>query len=452
MTDLLGNPLLLLLLCGGGVGLALLALRFPVLLLALSVFTISLDFMGRIADSTVTYNNLTKLALFGVLMVRLLISGQRLVIPRYLLMALPFLMFVGLRSYPGATLAGGGFHFLRLIIVWFYAVAVVNIVRTRRDLHVLFLGILATALVSGVIAHFQTLNLMTLGSVESLAVFDPGTFGVRAVSTFWNPNRLALYLLNLSIFIMVGLRHPELPKWSKLPILLLLFSTLAAMLLTFSRAAMVSIGFAALMFLQFKETKRVFVAVIGFGLLSGILLIVATPYGEFLLDRLVSFSRLETDFSTQMRLQLGYIALSIWSDGLNWIWGSGYTSFSELFFEHLPPLMSHEMSHHSGTSESHVLWMTLLAETGSLGLLFFLLLLRSAFKELRRLLRTVLDPTLRLTLIGAWVLMATRMVDWFFNPNINYNEFWLTLGLIGAVGMIAAQNGGSPGREASLSD
>jgi len=439
MTEILGNPALLLLFAAGAVGMGLLALRYPVLLIALSIFTISLDFMGRIADSTVTYNNLTKVALIGAMLVRLMVTGKRIVVPRYLLMALPFIVFIGLRSYPGPVLEGGAFHFLRLIVVWTYAVLVVNILETRRDLHILFVGVMATALISGITAHLQTLNLMTMGTGESLAAFDPGGFGVRAVSTFWNPNRLALYLLNLSIFILVGFRHPDFPRWGKAPLLLILFSTLAAMLLTFSRSAIVSLTFASILFLRFRETRRVFVAVFGLGIVSGVLLIVATPYGQFLLDRLMSFGDLGSDFSTKTRLYLGYVGLSIWSDGLNWIWGSGFSSFAEMFHGHLHPLMSHEMSYHTGVTESHVLWITLLSETGTVGLMLFLVFLRSTFKELRRLLGVVVDPTLRLVLIGAWVLLCTRIVDWFFNPNINYNEFWLTVGLVGAVGLIASR-------------
>ena len=106
--------------------------------------------------------------------------------------------------------------------------------------------------------------------------------------------------------------------------------------------------------------------------------------------------------------------------------------------------MSHEMAYHTGITASHMLWVTIVTETGILGTLLFLLFIRAVFREIARLLRLDPDPALRLVLIGAWVLSLTRLVDWFFNPNINYNEFWYAVGLSGAVGLMIEDRGRPP--------
>jgi O-antigen ligase len=436
VSGLLQNPLLLAAALAGLAGLGLLSLRHPVVLLGVSLFTISLDFMGRINDSIVTYNNLTKVALLVIMTVHLATSRRGLKMPRHVLLALPFVVFVGISTLHSPDLSRAFIHFLRLVVVWSYAVLVANFVTTQRHLKILLVSIALTILVSSGFAHLQTINLLTFGTVDALEAFEPGTFGIRAVSTFWNPNRLALYLLSLSLFLLVALNHHRLSGAWKTVLVLILLSSLGAILLTFSRAAWVSLLVAAILFLRFRETRRIVATVMVAGGVAFLLIMVLTPYGQFILDRLSSFGQLEQDFSTRFRIYLSYIGLSIWADGMNWLWGAGHSAFVPLFHLHLHPLMSHEMAYHTGVYSSHVLWMTLLSETGLIGLLLFLVFIRGLLRETERLLRRARDGTARLVLIGCWVLVVTRLVDWFFNPNLNYNEFWFAVGLIGALGAI----------------
>ena len=56
-------------------------LKRPILLVALSIYTVSLDHVGRIQGSTITVNNLLKVVMIAVLVAWMARAGMKLRLP-----------------------------------------------------------------------------------------------------------------------------------------------------------------------------------------------------------------------------------------------------------------------------------------------------------------------------------------------------------------------------------
>ena len=426
------------------------SLRRPALLIGLSVYTVSLDHMGRVQGSALTANNLLKLVLFGVFLLWMALSGKRLRLPRHLLWFLPFLVFCGVSTFYSPDLLRGSFYFTRLAVVWLYALIVANFVEKRSDMVIVLGSMVATALVVSVLAHMQTLNAFTLGAVEAFQKHGPEASGVRAMSTFWDSNRMAQFLTTLSLFMIATLSLRGLRRYWGAGILLVLFLSFGAILLSFSRGAWLTLVVAQLFFLRFAETRRVVGIFLLVGTVGAIYMAFFTPYGVALLDRLQTFGSLGSDFSGRFRTLLAFGGLQIWADGMHWLWGGGYQSFSRLVVEHWQYFMNHDMIYHSGTTLSHTLYATIIAEGGLLGVLLFLAFLRAVFREMRYVFSHELEDLPRAMMTGIWVFLAVKLVDWIFGASMMDNQFWLVLGLLGAMTSILRSERSAHPRGAAL--
>lgn len=427
------EALLLLALLFLGLIAGLFVLRHPGFLIALSVYTVSLDHLGKLQIGPLTVNNLLKVVLVGVALLWFLTVGKRIRFPRHLLWFLPFLLFCGVSAFYSADYPLAAFKLFRLFVVWLYALLVANFVERERDLVVLLGSIVVTAFVVSVLAHMQTLNSLTQGAIVLVEKQGPEASGVRAMSTFWDSNRLGQFLAILSIFMVAGLTLPTKSRLWKPVVLLVLFVTFGAVLLSFSRSAWLGLGLSMLFLLTFRRMRPVVLGFGGIGLAGILYMALFTPYGGFLFSRLQTLGELGSDFSGQFRWLLGMSGLRMWADGLHWIWGAGYYSFAALVSGYWHPAMSHDMIFHSGTSMSHTLYITIIAEGGVIGVLLFLLFARSVTREMRRLLGRRLAGLPRVFVVALAVLLAVRIVDFLFNPSLSDNLFWLMLGLLGAL-------------------
>ncbi len=411
----------------------LIVLRHPSLLVALSVYTISLDHMGRLQFGMLTVNNLLKIVLVGVTVIWLLTQGKRLYIPRHLIWFLFFMFFLGASCFYSADFLGGAGFVLRGGIVWLYALIIANFIRSERDLAYLLIAIVATALLVSVMAHMQTLNVLTRSSVMLVEKHGPEASGVRAVSTFWDSNRMGQFLTILAVFMTTALSLPGLRRVWKIIILLVLFSTFGAILLSFSRSAWLALSLAMLLLLPARRMRPVLVAFGAVGLFGVGYMAFFTPYGGLLLDRFSTLGQLGEDYSGRFRLLLGLSGMRIWTDGLNWLWGSGCNAFASVVANYWHPAMNHDMIHHSGTRLSHTYYITILAEGGLVGSLLFLACVRAVYLEAKLNLKRRLAPLPMAVLLAVVALLAVRLLDLSFNPNLHDNLLWLILGLLGAL-------------------
>jgi hypothetical protein len=419
-----------------GIGLAagLLALRHPSLLVALSVYTVSLDFYGRIEGTLFTANNLLKVVLIAVFAVQMATGDRRLRIPRHLLWFLPFLIFAGLSSFYSADLPKAGFFVLRFGMLWVFAVLVANLIEEQWQLLALLVAIVGTALVVSVAAHLQTLNALTMAGVSFVQKQGPDAGSVRALGTFWDANSMGGFLAVLSLFMVAALSLPQLRWLWKACILAVLTITVGAILLSYSRSAWLILVLGILAFWRDPRLRPYAKWFLAVGLVGVVYLAVATPYGRVLLNRALSFGALEQDYSSRFRLYLALSGLQIWATGMHWLWGGGFYSYSSLVGASWYPLATHDMIFHSGTHMSHTLVVTLLADGGLIGLTLYCVAYFAAFRELGRLRRQALSPVARIAVNACAVVLFVKVADTFFNPHMYDQLVWMTLGLIGALG------------------
>jgi len=416
-----------------GIGFALLTLRHPHLLVALSVYTLSLDYLGRVGGSFITLNNLLKAYLIVVFLLHMAQSGRKLIIPRHLAWFLPFLVFLGLSSFYSPDLPRAGFFVTRITTVWIFAVIVANLVERTSHLALVFGVMVLTALTVSITAHMQTLNVLTMAGVEMVQKLGPDAGSVRALGTFWDANSLGGFLGILSLYMICMLAIPKASRWIKVGILLVLFVTFGAVLLSYSRSAWILVGLGIAAFWRFRPLRPFVGLFFAMGALGVLYLIFMTPYGPVLMNRLMSVTELTQDYSGRFRWFLAYSGMEIWAGGMRWLWGGGFYSFSHLIWSNWHPLATNDMVFHSGTHLSHTLLITLLAEGGLIGTGLFGVFLFAVVKELIRIGRKGLAGLPRIAFVASSVVIFVKIIDTFLNPSMYDNLFWLTLGLIGAL-------------------
>ncbi len=416
-----------------GLAAGLLALRQPALLVAFSIYTVSLDFYGRIEGTLFTANNLLKVVIILAFGVHMAINDRRLRIPRHLLWFLPFMIFAGLSSFYSADLPKAGFFVLRLSVLWIFAVIVANLIEEQWHLLALLIAVVGTALVVGVAAQLQTLNALTMAGVSFVQKQGPDAGSVRALGTFWDANSMGGFLAVLSLFMVAALAVPHFRWPAKVGILAVLAVAVGAILLSYSRSAWLMLVLGMLAFWRNPRLRPYTKWFFGVGLAGVLYLAIATPYGRVLLNRALSFTALEQDYSSRFRWYLALSGLQIWAAGMHWLWGGGFYSYASLVGEHWYPLASHDMVYHSGTLMSHTLVVTLLADGGLIGLLLYCLPYFAVFRELRRMRRLPLSPAARVAATACGVVVFVKVVDTFFNPHMYDHLVWLTFGLIGAL-------------------
>ncbi len=411
-------------------------IKRPIWLVAAGIYAVSLDHIGRIQDSTFTINNLLKVALIAAVILHMMQVNRRIRIPRHLIWFLPFLAFTAISSFYSHDVARATFFLIRLCLLWTFALLVANVVESRRHLAILLVVMAGTAAVVSTLAHMQTLNALTLAGVAAFQKAGPDSGGVRAISTFWDANHMGGFLTVLTVFLVAFVADVK-TRWSlRMATLVVVFLAFGAILLSFSRSAWLALGLSMLLFTRFSDMRKglkgfYVVGVLGVGYLTFF-----TPYGRDLFTRLSSIANLGEDYSGNFRLYLAISGLEMWANGLNWIWGAGFQSFGRLIGEHWYFKASNDMIFHSGVHLSHTLWITLLAEGGLIAITLFILFMRSVLREASCLLSRRETGVFRAVAVACWVLMVVKLADFFLNPSIYDNQFWMTLGLLGALSSI----------------
>ena len=421
-----------------GIGIAglvagLFVLRQPALLVALSVCTVSLDFHGRLEGTLLTANNALKVVLIVAVGVQMLSSERRLRIPRHLLWFLPFIAFAGLSSFYSADFLHAGMVLLRMLMLWLFAVIVANVVERSWQLLALLLAMVATALFVSIAAHLQTLNALTLAGVSFVQKEGPDAGSIRALGTFWDANSMGGFLALLSLFMFASMARMKHSLPLKATLLGVLAVTFGAILLSYSRSAWLMLLLGMLAYWRDDGLRPYLKWFYVIGLGGVIYLAFATPYGQPLFNRLLTFTKLEQDFSGLFRWYLALSGLQIWAAGMHWLWGGGFQSFPQLIWEHWYPLATHDMVFHSGTHMSHTLLITLLSEGGLVGLTLYCVPFFATFREVGRLQRRELSAGARIAVTACGVVIFVKVIDTFFNPHMFDHMVWLTLGLIGAL-------------------
>ena len=221
-----------------------------------------------------------------------------------------------------------------------------------------------TFITSGVLAAFIGALQIFAGGFEG-GWLDQSAFSyisVRITSTFDNPNVFASYLILVVPYVLNELVHSEKTgeKISRLGILaLLLFCTVE----TWSRGAWISVFASLIIYLLMYSKKTVpyvFLGVIG--------LTTGAPYvAPNITDRLLSIVN-RGDTSIGYRVSIWKSVFKMISE--NWITGIGYgqAAFQSVY-------LTFAYSGAYAAKHAHSLYLQILAETGAVGLVLFVLII-----------------------------------------------------------------------------
>ncbi|MCP4549962.1 MAG: O-antigen ligase family protein [bacterium] len=416
-----------------GVVFTFLSLRWPIVLILAILLVLGMDYIGKLIGF-ITMNNALKAVFIVIFFIRAGITGEKIRVARHLIDFLPFLIIVGLSITHTGNLSTAMIGWSRFAFTWVFAVLVANVVKTGKDLRLVVTGILLSVLVVASMALIQGLQLFSSGPLATHAMEQAMDTGTRVSGSFWSPNKMAMYLVSLSIFLFAMIPGRQLSARAKLLHAVVLVLSFVAILMSLSRSGWVAICLAGFLFL-FSKTHRRTTLVCGIlGLICVVVVLIATPYGVSLLERLQSLQEISTGTSSGARLVLYSTGLDIFLTGFNWIWGCGYKSFTHEIVEHLHPLMSHDVYYHAGIRNSHNAWIDMATELGLLGLMAFLFFIRSVYREISLMLRKSMDIWPRSILIAICVLFTVKLVDFNFNPEMQVGGLWFAMGLLGAIG------------------
>ncbi len=239
------------------------------------------------------------------------------------------------------------FSFFKLVIFYFL---IVQLVQTENDV----LNFIKVAIFAVLFSIF----LGVVGFFVELPIFGKVEQGFRFRGLTNNPNILALFIL--IVFPVLFLYFFRTKKFStRLPLFFLLFVLFLSLLLTFSRGA--TIAFATVIFslLIALRKNKVLLLVAAITVLAGIMLV-----PELFWERIASLKNIYQDPSLRWRAKQFFGALQLFSQ--HPIFGMGSGNFV---------LISHQFS--GMHLAVHNTFLEVAAETGLLGLFFFLSLVTS---------------------------------------------------------------------------
>lgn len=391
------------------------AIDHPEVGLVMLMGAAALDHVGRIAQ----FGPL-KLTLYQALVAYMaIILVARVVDGRSRLTAtpidLPVLLFLG--TVAASLLVAGDLSVAIVATVSlassaFLAYAVVMLADTPRRLSVLVLGTLAVGAVIGVLGAVERAEIYAV--VGYLPIWGEG---VRAKVTFADPNIMGSFQLTaaaLALPLVLMARDWRAKVVGSVGVL----ATVAGMLSTGSRGATVGFAIALLMILALSRIRfsakvaLVLIVVV----LAGIWFVfVADPV--WLQNRVINVA---DDGSMLARVYMGASALEIHADNPGGVGIGNYTA-------HYP--FYRDASVRFNLIESHTAYLTILVETGLLGLLAFLAILAAATISTARALWTARDPIVHALAVGALAAIVGIAAQAFTYSLENSKFWWLSIGV-----------------------
>lgn len=324
-----------------------------------------------------------------------------------------------------------------VFILWFWLL--VQLVRTSKDWQLLLNSFLVSGVIAGVLFLFQNASLINF-------VFQDGVF-----NTISNSSSLFGIFMAITSILGLGLMQTKDRSWVKQ-----IIPTLAAL-----------VGFGALLRLGFVYPLIIFSVGAGLLLVLGTTMIsstrtwvTTTVFGLFVASILMiflsvpSFLRLSLspEYSLNFSTSWDITSQTIMSDIKSFLLGSGPGTFAQDFSKFRPESLN--MNPQAWTQRFHTPYSTplaLLAETGALGLLSFLVIgfiaigglfsawikaRPSAWEKIKDEVRGKVAEHISLdalrvevfVVMAAWIALSVAMFITFFNATMWWS-WWVLLGL-----------------------
>lgn len=383
--------------------------------LGLLVLAAALDTGGVLADVGIlrfTVYQVLAVGVLGIVLVRL--RSTRTAILRTPL-DMPVLAFIGVMALTVAFAgdrAEGVVQLARLLSSAALAFMVVQVVRDQQQARSLVWTMLAVAAVLGALAVAEWAGLFAL----RLPVLETAGYGIRARTTFHDPNIFGSFLVSTVLFAMaLGFTLRE--RSSRVLVWLGIGVTIVGVAVTYSRGSLAGLLFGSLVVVLFSRLQTR-ARVLAFGAVG--LLLVAV--GLFAVDAAwvqQNVVDLRHNESVMGRVRVVEGAWEMWLDHPM---GVGLGNFPLVYPEYQTP-------GDTGVIESHTAYVTVLAEGGILGALAYLWLLwrffsRAAGTALHS--RSTGARALAAGALGAGAALCAQSLTY----SLEASKFlWLTFGL-----------------------
>jgi hypothetical protein len=372
----------------------------------------ALDISGRIAEvGPARFTLYQLLALALALMTAWVLVRERTGLPKTPL-NLPLTAFLGasvLSLAFASELAPAVVQLASLTSSVVLVLIVAVLVRSPRQGALIVGGVLAVAAVFGVLAVLEWADVF---AVQHPVFYTPG-YGIRARVTFLDPNILASFLMSAILLAAPVLALAPMKRVWRVAGVVASVAALLGLAATYSRGGLggLVIGLVAIAaFMRAPRRARLaFIAVVVVAVLFAGALVFDARWVE---ENVVGAG--ETGSATN-RVYMVEGALKMWLDHP---FGVGLDNYQVVYPEYRDPRAE------AGIVESHTAYVTVLAETGFLGLLTFLWVLAAFF------FRTALPAARRARDVGVHALAvgafaaALALAAQAFTYSLEASKFW----------------------------
>jgi hypothetical protein len=390
----------------------------------------ALDVTGRIAEvGPARFTLYQVLALALVVFALWQLATKRATLPKTPV-TLPLAAFLGTAALSlafASELAPAVVQLASLASSVVLVLIVVTLVREPRHGALVVGGVIVVAAVFGLLAVAEWADVF---AVQHPVLFTPG-YGIRARVTFLDPNILASFLMSAILLAVPLVSSVPMKRVVRALGVVALLAALVGLATTYSRGGLggLVIGLVAVAVVMRapRRAKLVFVAVMVVAVVAAGALIFDARWVE---ENVLGAG--ETGSATN-RVYMVEGALAMWRDHP---FGVGLDNYQVVYPAYRDPRAE------AGIVESHTAYVTVLTETGFLGLLAFLWVLgafhmRTALPVARR----AHDATIHALATGAFA-SALALAAQAFTYSLEASKFWwFAIGLGAAAWCMAAREG-----------
>lgn len=288
-------------------------------------------------------------------------------------------------------------------------VLVALIVRDARHGTAVVGGVLAVAAVYGALALLEWGDIF---AVQHPVFFTPG-YGIRARVTFLDPNILASFLMCAILLAVPLLASMPMKRWLRVTGFAGAALALGGLAATYSRGGLggLVIGLVATAVLM-RAPRRARIAFVAATVAAVVLAGALVFGGGWVEENLVGAA---STGSATNRVYMVEGALAMWRDHP---FGVGLDNYQVVYPAYRDPRAE------AGIVESHTAYVTVLAETGFLGLAAFLWVLAAAlFRTAGRAARRAGDATVQALATGAFAATLALAAQ-AFTYSLEASKFW----------------------------
>lgn len=328
----------------------------------------------------------------------------------------------------------GSFMFVRILVMCLVSLIMLESMDKIWKIRLVIWGMIVIPLGISLFAVYQLTGegayisryVVKMATAIGLAV-------LRSSATFENPIRLACFLM-VGIVIAFGmLFFKKQNPLIRLALILSIIITSAGLLSTFSRGGWLSTFVAVMVIIALHKKWSYYLFFIGIMILTIIILSIKMPQlWEVVFDRFVTIFAPSGEESSSSRISLIKSGIWMWQD--HPLLGVGLRGFPRYYYDYYDPNMPRILYY---VNESHTIQIGILAEEGLIGLVVATWLFITVFFHGLRTSLSLENEFFRNVQIACFSLFIGFIVNFTFASDIANNAFWMTIGMIYAIPIVA---------------